>query len=137
MRILICCLALAACSQPAPRVETEACVGEARERVVAQLYFGRNIGDEFGVDDEEWAAFVAAEVTPRFPSGFTVADAQGQWRDSDTQVIGREPSKLLIVALADEAGGRLALEEITEAYKRQFQQQGVLMVLERSCVSYE
>lgn len=33
------------------------------------------------VSDEDWRAFLAAEVTPRFPDGLTVIDAAGQWRD--------------------------------------------------------
>jgi hypothetical protein len=137
MRALIVCLALAACSQPAERAETEACAAPAEERVVAQMYFGRNIGGELGVSEEEWDAFVDAEITPRFPDGLTITDAEGQWRDTDTGAIQREPSKALTVFLGDETRDRAALDEIAEAYKAQFQQQAVALVIERSCVSFE
>jgi hypothetical protein len=128
-------LALAACAPRAPN--PEACALGAEERVIAQMYFGRNIGAELGVSEEEWDAFVDAEVAPRLSDGFTVTDAQGQWRDRTTGVTMSEPSKQLTVFLADEAEGRLALDAIAEAYKRQFQQQAVALVVERSCVSFE
>lgn len=129
-------LALAACMQQTPPREAEACLEGAEERVVAQMYFGRNIGGELGVSEEEWDAFVDAEITPRFPDGLTVTDAEGQWRDSETGAIVREPSKELTVFLSDEADRR-ALDAIADAYKTQFQQQAVALVIERSCVSFE
>lgn len=134
----IAALALAACTQQAPTPrEAEACVAGAGERVVAQMYFGRNIGGELGVSEEEWDAFVDAEVTPRFPDGLTVTDAEGQWRDSETGAIVHEPAKQLTVFLGDEARDRMALDQIADAYKTQFQQQAVALVIERSCVSFE
>jgi hypothetical protein len=137
MRALIFAVLLAACAQPAPRAEADACTPGAQERVVAEMYFGRNIGGALGVSEEAWDAFVDSEITPRFPDGLTVADAQGQWRDTETGAIVREPSKQLTLFLGDETRDRAALDEIAEAYKRQFQQQAVALVIERSCVSFE
>lgn len=138
MRILLIALfALAACSPPAQRAEADACAAGVEERVVAQMYFGRNIGGVLGVSEEQWDAFVDAEITPRFPDGLTVTDVEGQWRDTDTGAIVHEPSKELTVFLGDEAQGRAALDQIAEAYKSQFQQQAVALVVERSCVSFE
>jgi hypothetical protein len=101
------------------------------------LYFGRNIGTELGVSDMAWSEFVSEEISPRFPDGLTIGDAEGQWRDRETGVVIREPSKELIVFLDDEASDRARLAEIIQAYKLQFQQQAVVMVIERSCVSFE
>jgi hypothetical protein len=137
MRAVILALALTACAQPAPRVETESCAAPAQEQIVAQMYFGRNIGGELGVSDEEWTTFVDTVVTPRFPNGLTITDAAGQWRDTETGAIVREPSKLLTLFLGDEARDRAALDEVAEAYKSQFRQQAVALVVERSCVSFE
>jgi hypothetical protein len=137
MRFLILALALAACSpQPTQQAETETCAEGANAQTVATMYFGRNIGSELGVDDAEWQTFVDTEITPRFPDGLTITDAQGQWRDSETQAIVREPSKALTVFLSDPAG-RAALDHIADAYKAQFQQQAVALVVETSCVSFE
>jgi hypothetical protein len=101
------------------------------------MYFGRNIGGQLGVSEPQWDAFVDSEISPRFPDGLTVADTQGQWRDSETGALVHEPSKQLTLFLADEARDRAALDQIAEAYKRQFRQQAVALVVERSCVSFE
>jgi hypothetical protein len=128
---------LGACgAQPQSR-ENEACAEPGEERIVAQMYFGRNIGGRLGVSDAEWNAFVDAEITRRFPNGLTVTDAQGQWRDSESGAIVHEPSKLLTVFLANEARDRAALQAIADVYKSQFHQQAVALVIERSCVSFE
>lgn len=139
MRVMavVFALALGACSPAVAPGEAEACGAGAEARVIATMYFGRNIGGALGVSEEAWDGFVDAEITPRFPDGLTVADAEGQWRDSETGAIVREPSKQLTVFLGDEAAGRAALDEIAEAYKSQFQQQAVALVVERSCVSFE
>jgi hypothetical protein len=134
---LFALLALGACTQQTPPRDAEACAAGAEERAIAQMYFGRNIGGELGVSEQEWDAFVDAEITPRFPDGLTVTDAEGQWRDSETGAIVREPSKQLTVFLGDEAADRRALDAIAAAYKAQFQQQAVALVIERSCVSFE
>lgn len=137
MKRLIPILFLAACAPAAPPTETSSCTADEAERVVASMYFGRNIGGELGVDDAEWAAFLDTEVTPRFPDGLTVTDVDGQWRDSETGAIVREPSKVLTLFLGDETGDREKLDAIAEAYKAQFQQQAVTLVVERSCVTFE
>jgi hypothetical protein len=127
---------VAACAQQ-PSASSEACAAPAEERAVAQLYFGRNIGTELGVDDAEWAAFVDSEISPRFPDGLTVDDVDGQWRDTQTGGLVREPSKRVTLVLSNEAADRAALDQIADAYKAQFQQQAVMLVVERSCVSFE
>jgi hypothetical protein len=135
---MILALAVAACSpQPGRQAENQICAPGANEATIATMYFGRNIGGELGVDDAEWQSFVDTEITPRFPDGLTITDAQGQWRDSETRAIVREPSKALTVFLSDEAAGRAALDQIADAYKAQFQQQAVALVVETSCVSFE
>jgi hypothetical protein len=100
------------------------------------MYFGRNIGGSLGVSEAEWDAFVDAEITPRFPDGLSVADLEGQWRDSQTGAIVREPSKALTIFLSSD-GDRVKLDAIVDAYKAQFQQQAVALVIERSCLSFE
>jgi hypothetical protein len=86
------------------------------------------------VSEAGFQAFLDAEVTPRFPDGFTVLDGRGQWRDG--RAIVREPSKVLVVALSDEARDRAQLTAIAEAYKARFQQQSVLTMIRSACVSF-
>jgi hypothetical protein len=103
-------------------------------RRVAELVFGRNIGGRLGVSEADWQRFVDSEVTPRFPSGFTVTDGRGQYRDSSGRII-REPSKVLTIALSnEEERGRLG--QIAEAYRRRFSQESVLTILRPACIAF-
>jgi Protein of unknown function (DUF3574) len=106
----------------------------AKPHVVAELIFGRNIGDRLGVGEGEFRRFVDEEVTPRFPDGFTVLDGHGQWREGGRIV--REPSKVLVVALVEEERGRAELAAIAEAYKARFRQHSVITILRPGCVSF-
>jgi hypothetical protein len=67
------------------------CSGSQKSWVVADLLFGRT-----RVSEASWTRFLATEVTTRFPDGFTVFDARGQWRAPGGQKISRERSKVLM-----------------------------------------
>jgi hypothetical protein len=121
---------LSACLSTAPL----SCTGGSSPKPVAELVFGRNIGPSLGVSEAAWRDFLDAEVTPRFPDGFTMLEARGQWRDG--AAIVREPSKVLVIALSDEARDRAELAAIAEAYKARFQQQSVLTLVRPACVSF-
>ena len=87
------------------------------------------------VSDEAWDAFLADTVTPRFPDGLTVLDGRGQWRGSEG-LIKKERSKLLVI-LAQPGGGKLQLiDEISDEYKRRFNQESVLQVVDEACASF-
>ena len=122
---------LAGPASAAPR----ACPAGLRAAVTAELYFGRDIGGVLGVSDVDWKDFLDHEVTPRFPDGLTVSDAEGQWRRADGAV-AREPSKRLFLVLAGKPGERARLEAIRAAYKRRFRQESVLLVEQRACVGF-
>jgi hypothetical protein len=77
------------------------------------------------ISPAEWEDFLATEVTPRFPEGFTVLDGKGQWRDAKGD-ISREPSKVLVVIRAADKGSDAKLEEIRKAYRERFRQESVL-----------
>ncbi|MGB6760521.1 MAG: DUF3574 domain-containing protein, partial [Xanthobacteraceae bacterium] len=62
--------------------------------------------------------FVAHEITPRFPDGFTVTDASGQWRDSADGTIVHEPSERVEIVLPGTADDESRLDAIVSAYKR-------------------
>jgi hypothetical protein len=107
------------------------CSGMQKPWVVADLLFGRS-----HVSEASWARFLAAEVTPRFPDGFTVIDANGQWRNPEGQKITRERSKLLMIAMPPGADNDERLQKIIEAYKTRFKQQSVGLILRPACVSF-
>ena len=100
-----------------------------------QLFFGLSQGDGGTITEEEWQAFLADTVTPRFPDGLTVISGNGQWRDSSGEIL-REGSKLLIVYAPPGDEGRRAIDEISEEYERRFDQESVLRVIGSACVSF-
>jgi hypothetical protein len=108
---------LAGCARPA-----------CEQKLEAQLYFGF-IGEAAFTD------FLDREVTPRFPDGLTVLDAAGRWRAPSGRMT-RERSKLVIIVAA--AGTRTLdqLQAIRTAYKGQFSQQSVGLVLEPVCADF-
>lgn len=99
----------------------------------AQILFGRNIGEQLGVSDADFTRFLDQEVSPRFPDGLTVVDAEGRWREGSDSV--REPSKLVIIVLPGHSDDRAKIGQIARAYATQFQQQAVLTMAEPVCAS--
>ena len=124
-------LALAGCAGP---FVTPLCRGDQKSTVTAELLFGRKIGDRGVITDAQWSRFLADEITPRFPAGLTVTDASGQWRDGARIV--REPSKVVMIVLADAEREQPLLDEIAAAYKRRFRQQSVGIVIRPACFSF-
>jgi hypothetical protein len=117
--------------------QTLACHGAQKPREVAELMFGRNIGNRVGVSEAAWQRFVAREMTPRFPDGLTIIDATGQWRDSGTSKVVREPSKRVEIVLPGAGDDEDKLDAIVAAYKKQFRQQAVGVVVRPACVAFE
>ena len=128
--LLLAALALLACGG-----DDEAPCPEGSDRFAEyQLFLGRSTGDGGEVSEGQWAAFLAEVVTPRFPDGLTVLDASGQWRDS-AGAIQRERSKLLWILAPPGNEARQLIDEISEEYKRRFQQESVLCILNSACAA--
>ena len=78
-------LGLAACSTAAEPPQSYMCLLPAEKRMlVAELFFGRDIAGRAPLSEAEWRDFAAEIITPNFPDGFTVFDAEGQWRNPAT-----------------------------------------------------
>ncbi len=131
MRALPLLLLLAGC---APGTGCPAGTGPA---TVAELAFGRNAGGIERVGDADWAAFLAEEVTPRFPDGLTVLDAAGQWRGRDGRMM-EERSKLLWLVLprVGMEGAAAAVAPVAAAYRARFAQEGVVRVFRAGCAGF-
>lgn len=123
------CLLVAGCAT-APG----ACPPGAKSMLVAEMLFGRNVGDRVGVSEAAFRRFVDEDLTPRFPDGLTVLDAQGQYGSAGGIV--KEPSKVVVIALDDTPEAEKRLSDAAEAYKRKFRQESVGIVRKRSCVSF-
>lgn len=99
--------------------------------LVAELFFGRG-----AITDAAWRRFLAREVTPRFPDGFTALDAAGQWRDPASGHIVRERSKLLIIAAANAPETLSRVEDLAKTYRKTFHQRSVGIVTTTACADF-
>ena len=116
--------------------ESIPCDASLQARQVAQLLFGRNVEDRMRVSEADWRDFVEREVSPRFPDGFTVVDATGQWRDARRGSILHEASKLIEIVLPGRDDDRIKIDAIAETYKRRFEQRSVGLVIGPACVRF-
>ena len=133
--VRICFAALVFAQASIASAQSLSCTAPQKPMIEVDMMFGRNIGGKLGVTDRLWRAFLAREVTPRFPDGLTVFDTAGQWRDAKTKAVVREPSKIVRIITADgEAQGKI--DAIASAYKTQFRQDSVGIVTRPACVSF-
>jgi hypothetical protein len=98
------------------------------------LYFGltRPTGV---VSENQWKTFLRDKVTPRFPDGLTVWEADGQWRRADGRIT-RERSKVLLLVHDDTPSMRASISGIVSDYKRDFQQESVLWETASVCAAF-
>jgi hypothetical protein len=108
------------------------CGSATESQVRTTLYFGmsRPTG---AVSELEWQLFLRDEVTPRFPDGLTVWDAQGQWKAKSG--IEQERSKVLLLVHPDGAKARASVLELIDRYRKKFDQESVLWETARVCVA--
>lgn len=96
------------------------------------LYFGRDKPAGGQVSDAEWVAFVSDSVTPQFPTGHSVVDVGGQYRDASGRIV-REGSKLVVIIVFDAPAHRSKITSIVDTYVRRFGQESVLRVERPVC----
>lgn len=104
--------------------------------LVTQLFFGSSVKGRGLVTRGEWTAFVRRNIAPRFPDGFTVYEAEGQWLDPVSHSLVREKSKVMIIAAEDTAEVRSKIAEISELYRTAFHQQSVGVITRRECAAF-
>src|SRR5689334_8724139 len=102
------------------------CPAGEQAAVNESLYFGTAIPGAKAPNDvvtvAQWADFLKTVVTPRFPDGFTVWQATGQWRGADGIIVG-ESSHVLSLVRPDNAATEKLLGEVAAAYKSRFNQE--------------
>ena len=128
-------LALAACADI--EVSTSECEDGGELWHEYRLFMGRGDGDREVVGDEDWAAFLAGTITPRFPDGLSVIDVAGQGTTADGS-LERERTKMLLVLVppTDETALN-RMNEIGAEYKQRFNQNSVLRVITPACVAFK
>jgi Protein of unknown function (DUF3574) len=126
-RALLLAGLLAGCAAASPPSLCSPAETQAGCAVATQLFFGLSRLDGGGVSDAEWRDFLADTVTPRFPAGFTIFAAEGQWRAEGGAAIMRESSRILLIV--HQAGeGDAAIAALIDAYKARFRQESVLRI---------
>lgn len=133
--VVVSVVVLASVTALSARISELSCPAGTEPFTEYRLFFGRNQGGAEVVSDAAWQAFLADEITPRFPDGLTVLDAAGQWQEGSGTIV-RERTKLLLILAKPEADGMRRTEEIAAAYKRAFDQESVLRVITPACVSF-
>jgi len=134
-------VALAGCTSSVPVSCPVACpaacpLASQRPMTAATLFFGRDIPGRATLTDAEWADFAAAEVTPRFPGGFTASDGEGQWRNPGSGRITHEPVKILVIAAEPAPDMNLRLAAVIDSYKARYHQQSVGVLTTPSCGAF-
>jgi len=122
--------ALAACATP-----PQTCPAPLKSALQVDLFFGRETASGGEVSEAEWAAFLADEVTPRFPDGLSVLEVAGQHRDPSGRIT-RERSKLLVIVVFDAPDHRAKVAAIVEAYSRRHGQHGVFRTERAVCAGF-
>lgn len=133
--LLAAALGLAACrpARPAGPLPHSCAGGEAMVR--EEVYFGRGIPGGGEVSDSAWAAFLREEVTPRFPEGITVLEAQGQWKGRDGTIV-RERTWVLVLYHPPSEERAAAVAALARAYATRFGQEAVLRDRAPACVAF-
>lgn len=101
-----------------------------------QLFFGLDDSEGNRVSVEDWEAFVADTITPRFPGGMTIIDVHGQWQEPDGN-IQREETILVRGLIAEHGDDSLRLvDEISAEFVRRFDQDPVWRIVRDACYGF-
>ena len=94
------------------------------ERTIERIYFG-TATPQGAVSKTQWQEFLSNIVTPNFPAGLTVFEANGQWLGKDRNIV-MESSYILELVHDNSPKEREAIDEIIYYYKRKFEQEAVM-----------
>ncbi len=101
----------------------------------SELFFGLAQTDGAVIDEQAFAKFVDAVVTPQLRAGFALIETDGQYLATDGHIV-REHGRLLVVIHRGDAATERALELVRARYRREFAQESVLRVDTASCASF-
>ena len=107
-----------------------------KQMLIVKMYFGQSMPGGHTVQPRAWTRFLSAAVTPRFPDGFTVYDAYGQWMDPKMPKPSGERTEVVEIAAPDSLAARTAITDIARSYRESFHQQSVGIVTSTSCAAF-
>ena len=117
-------LLLGACS---PLSQLKRAMPNSEKAVRTALYFGQQRANGQAIAQAEWDAFVAREVSPRFPQGLSIFRAEGQWLMEDGR-LAREGSYMLVLLHPPVETDFARIDTIARRYCDQFEQEAVMQV---------
>ena len=103
--------------------------------LTSKLYLGRSRPNGYGqVSHVELDAWVAEELAPRFPDGWTLIHAEGGWRDYAKGETIREHSVIVELAHAEEDAAKV--HALARSYKERFGQDAVMVSTSVASVAF-
>jgi len=102
------------------------CSTPASNSVTTQLYFGLSRENAPDVSEAEWNTFFKSVLVPEF-DGLTTLSSQGAWLNTETNTVGTERSKLIIIIGEQDDDHTESIEKVVENYVTTFNQQSVLV----------
>lgn len=109
---------------------------QGQDWVETTFYLGRSVSTPTDATKKTWKKFVSAEVTSRFPDGFTIFDARGAWRNRMFDTTIYEHTKVLVILHDGTDQSKTKIGALAHAYRTTFNQEAVLAGETKSCVTF-
>lgn len=121
--VVVTCLAATGCGHAPPAAQRPM----ADQWIRTELFFGLSRPGGAPVTEAEWTDFLDQSVTPRFPNGLTVVQANGRYRSQHEQ-IKEEPAGIVIILHPSDQfpTADQMIQQIAAEYIRRFEQESVL-----------
>ncbi|HKY94288.1 MAG TPA: DUF3574 domain-containing protein [Kiloniellales bacterium] len=134
-------LALTGCqtAPPAPpptQQATLACPAGTDPWQRLEIVFGRDMQGGGRVSDKAWRSYVQQVLSPAFPDGLSVVEAEGRWVSPTGQAYVEDSFVVLIYQPAD-ASPSERIDAVVADYKKRFQQESVLVSANPACLAFK
>jgi len=128
-------LLVAACQAPPP-APSYACPAGTETWQRLEMVFGRNISGGGRVSDADWEAYVEEVLSPAFPDGLSVVEAQGRWLSPSGERFNEDNFFVLIYVPAEVSPAQQVDAAIAD-YKSRFRQETVLFGAHPVCLAFK
>jgi hypothetical protein len=112
------------------------CTYSKQDWLESKLFMGLSRSGGMAVSRREWDRFVADNLVVRFPHGFTIIETTGYWQDKYTKATVYENGKQVVILHEATPANEAAINQIAESYRRQFDQQSVLISSSKTHVRF-
>jgi hypothetical protein len=133
--LLIGCEATPSASAPHGATPAALTDPNAHAMVRTEMMFGLKRDDGSPVTDEEWDQFVNDAVNVYFPSGFTVMDAEGHWRNADRKAVA-DRSKVVVIFNDGTWDTLQKFDQLRRLYCQRFGQRSIIRASTAASVTF-